>query len=102
MAVRDSMVFFASTVGTVTACSVSDGTKLWERKLESLVNCPLLAAGRVVLVGTAEGRFLALSQSGGEILWERRLAGAPVGRPILDGGGLYLATAGRRVLRLQF
>lgn len=102
LAVQDSLVFFASTVGTVAACSISQGQRLWERKLEALVNAPLLAAGGVVLVGTAEGRLLALSKSTGEILWERRIPGAPVGRPILEGNSLFLATSGKRVLAFRF
>ncbi|MGH8003951.1 MAG: PQQ-binding-like beta-propeller repeat protein, partial [Limisphaerales bacterium] len=102
LAVGDSLVFFASTIGTVVACSVSRGGKLWERKLEALVNAPLLAAGGVVLVGTAEGRFLALSEKSGEIVWERRIPGGPVGRPILEGNTLFLATTGKRFLAFQF
>ncbi len=102
LAVADSLVFFSSTVGTVAACRASDGKKLWERKLEALVNSPLLAVRGVVLVGTAEGRFLALSETNGEILWERRIPGAPVGRPILEGASLFLATTGKRLLAFQF
>ncbi len=102
MAVGGSLVFFASAIGTVSACSVSRGGKLWERKLEALVASPLLAAGGVVLVGTAEGRFLALLESTGEILWERRIPGGLVGRPALEGNTLFLATTGKRVLAFQF
>ncbi|MCI0406498.1 MAG: PQQ-binding-like beta-propeller repeat protein [candidate division Zixibacteria bacterium] len=102
LAVGDSLVFFASTVGAVAACRVAQGGKLWERKLEALVNSPLLAAGGVVLAGTAEGRFLALSEKDGEILWERRIPGAPVGRPIFEGNTLFLATTFKRLLAFQF
>jgi len=102
LAVGDSLVFFASAIGTVAACRVSRGEKLWERKLEALANSPLLAAGGVVVVGTAEGRFLALSQSTGEILWERRIPGGPVGQPALEGNTLFLATTGKRVLAFRF
>lgn len=102
LAVGDSLVFFASAIGTITACSVSQGGKLWERKLEALVNSPLLAAGGVVLVGTAEGRFLALSEKSGEILWERPIPGGPVGRPALEENMLFLATTGKRLLAFRF
>ncbi|MCI0330524.1 MAG: PQQ-binding-like beta-propeller repeat protein [candidate division Zixibacteria bacterium] len=102
LALGDSLVFYASTAGTVTACSAADGAKRWERKLESLVNAPLLAAGGAALVGTVEGRFLALSEANGEILWERRIPGGLVGRPVLEGNTLFLATTGRRVLAFRF
>jgi outer membrane protein assembly factor BamB len=102
LAIGDSLAFFASAIGTITACSVSQGGKLWERKLEALVNVPLLAAGGAVLVGTAEGRFLALSEKSGEILWERRIPGGPVGKPILEGSTLFFATTGKRALAFQF
>ena len=102
LAVGNALVFFSSTAGTVVACSVSNGAKLWERKLENLVNGSLLAAGGAVLVGTAEARFFALSEKNGEILWERRLSGAPVGRPVLEGNTLFFATHSRRVLAFRF
>ncbi|HLG94440.1 MAG TPA: PQQ-binding-like beta-propeller repeat protein [candidate division Zixibacteria bacterium] len=102
LALHDSLVFFSSTIGTVAASRASDGEKFWERKLEALVNSPLLVAGGVVLVATAEGRFLALSEKSGEILWERRIPGAPVGKPILEENILFLATTGKRLLAFQF
>lgn len=102
LAVRDSLVFFASMAGTVAACRTSDGEKIWERKLEVLVNAPLAAGPGVVFVGTAEGRFLALSVSEGEILWERRIPGGTVGRSILEGNMVFLASAGRRLMAFRF
>jgi outer membrane protein assembly factor BamB len=102
LAVRDSFVFFASMAGTVAACRISNGEKIWERKLEALVNAPLADGPGVVLVGSAEGRFLALSASNGEILWERGIPGGPAGRPILEGNRVFLASAGRRLLAFRF
>jgi outer membrane protein assembly factor BamB len=88
--------------GTVAACRISNGEKIWERKLEALVNAPLAAGPGAVLVGSAEGRFLALSASNGEILWERGIPGGPAGRPILEGNRVFLASAGRRLLAFRF
>lgn len=101
LAVSDSLVFFASARGTVTACRISDGANIWQRRLEALVSSPLLAAGGAVLAATAEGRLAALSQQSGDILWERNLPGVPVGPAVLDGNTLVVA-AGRRVLAFQF
>ncbi|HXF48212.1 MAG TPA: PQQ-binding-like beta-propeller repeat protein [Verrucomicrobiae bacterium] len=102
LAVRDSIVFFASMPGTVAACRISGGEKIWERKLEALVNAPLATGPGAVFVSSAEGRFLALSASKGEILWERRIPGGPVGRPILEGNTLFVATSGERLLAFRF
>ena len=102
LAVGDSLVFFASTAGAVAACRISDGEKIWDRKLEALVNAPLATGPGVVFVSSAEGRFLAHSEAAGEILWERRIPGGPVGRPILEGNTLFIATTGRRLLAFRF
>jgi outer membrane protein assembly factor BamB len=102
LALRDSLVFFASMAGTVATCRISDGEKIWEWKLEALVNAPLLAAGGAVLVGAAEGRLWALSEATGDVLWERRIPGGPVGRPIREGNTVFLSTTGRRLSAFRF
>lgn len=102
LAVNDSIAFFASSVGTIGACQLSNGQKLWERKLEVLVQAPLLAFTDVVIAGSADGRLFGLSAQSGEIFWERKLVGALVGRPVLEEKTLYLATLQGRVLAFSF
>lgn len=102
LGVYDSVVYYASAIGTVGACRLESGQKLWERKLDVLVNQPLIANSLVVIVGSADGRLFALSTDKGEILWERKLAGALVGKPVLAGNTLYLATAGGRIFAFRY
>lgn len=101
LAIAGSTFYFATTSGGVSACRASNGEKLWEKKLEVLVNAPLLALPSIVLVGSAEGRLFALSTQNGEILWERKLPEELVGRPVREGDKIYLAS-GRKLLAFQF
>lgn len=98
----DQARVFAPTPGGVVARALGDGSTLWtspsgSRGVTPLPGAGLLLAGDVLWCPTARG-LAALDAGTGQVLARERLPGDPVGAPVVAGGLLLVACAGR-VLR---
>ncbi len=71
VAVAGARVFAASHDGAVEAFDVSDGRRLWRRKLRApLSGGPGVGAG-LIAFGSSKGDVIALSQTDGRVRWRR-------------------------------
>ncbi len=78
--------------GTIASLSTSDGSVNWSIKLNSLADYSPVAAGNLVFVGTRAGYLLALDRDTGATIWTADLESSVLGAPIVDEGGIYIAS----------
>lgn len=78
--------------GAVASLTESNGSLLWEVKLDSISDYSPVVAGEIVFAGTRSGNLVALDRDTGNKVWEFDLGSSAVGSPIIHGGVLYAAS----------
>lgn len=97
LAVDGGRVFAASHRGVVDAFALSNGRRLWRRKVHlPLSGGPGAGAGLVVL-GSSKGDVIALSQSDGRVRWRRRVNSEILSAPAVGGDFVVLRGADGRL-----
>jgi outer membrane protein assembly factor BamB len=96
-------VFIGSRGGRFYALRVSDGARLWEKKIDAGVSArPLyLDAEKLVYVGGDDGAMYALDPVTGKQRWVYHTKGPIQGVPVFDDGALYFTNGENRVYCLD-
>ena len=87
--VREDQVYAAAVSGTVVACSLSTGQRIWERRVAGLVRAPLALVDSLLLVPTVSDTLMALDAATGRPVWRVAPGGALYGPPVEVGGVLW-------------
>jgi outer membrane protein assembly factor BamB len=73
VAVAAGRVFAASHRGVVEAFALSNGRRLWRRKVRAPLSGGPGAGAGLVVVGSSKGDVVALSQTNGRVRWRQRV-----------------------------
>ena len=102
MSVDGDQLFAPLTDGRLVSLAINAaGTQLWSCMLDSPGGSPLAAGDRVYL-GSAKGLFYSVKEKNGRLDWQHKRIGTPViGRPVLDGERVFIATLDSRVVAID-
>ena len=78
--------------GRILALDDSDGSTIWEVKLDSIGDFSPVVAGNTVYVGTRAGDLFALDRTTGGKVWVSDLGPSVVGSPEVRNGIVYAAS----------
>ncbi|MCM8527107.1 MAG: PQQ-binding-like beta-propeller repeat protein [Lentisphaeraceae bacterium] len=77
--VKDGFVYFGSEDEKVYCLKLENGEKVWEKKVEDIVEASPLILGDSIIIGTGSGQLYRLNRKNGDTIWtfkaEDRFAG---------------------------
>lgn len=90
--------------GALPALAADELAPLWQHRIAGAnvdVTAPPLAAGELLIVGTANGGLAAIERASHEQRWHFQTGAAIVGAPVAADGVLYVGSADRRLYALD-
>lgn len=97
--IADGKIFTLDSQAQLSAFSIKDGTRLWQKNIPENVGDEIRAGaglaydGGKVYAALSDGYVLALDAASGKVLWTRNLATPLRAAPTLAGETLYIVTA---------
>jgi outer membrane protein assembly factor BamB len=102
----ERIVVVATDKGDVLAFDAADGKASWTSRVSSEVIAPPLVAEGVVVVVSGDGRIYGLNATDGKTKWVHQRTNPPLtvrntAGPVTSRGGIFLGTAGGRLLAMD-
>ena len=94
-------MFIGANDGFLYALDSSNGSLIWEIKIDGMVRSTPIVWKNLVFIGSDDGYLTALDQNFGDIIWRYRTGDAIVAGPIIYDSKLYVGSLDRRVHAFQ-
>ena len=91
-ALKNGMVIFGSSNGTVYAIDAKRGTQVWKRQLDAATSTAIAVEPDAVVVGTEGSKMYRLRTADGAVLASLQLGAVPQDTPATSDRGIYVIT----------
>lgn len=98
---NDGIIYAADYKGRVTAVSMSEGQRVWQRKLKQPITGAVGYAANKVLVGTRDGDVIALDAVNGQPSWTAAMTSEVLAAPAGAGNRVVVHTLDGKIYGLN-
>ncbi len=100
-----NLIYVSDRNGNMAAHRPADGSMAWSRGSGSSASLDMASVtlhGQHIYIGNSNGSLLCLNADTRAVVWSTLLmAGKGITTPAIDGGSIYVASAGKRIFRLN-
>jgi outer membrane protein assembly factor BamB len=87
---QDTMLVYGNSLGYVNAKSTRTGKLIWQKKIAGPVYSTPVTDGKIVVLGTVDGKIIGIDGRRGDLLWEVKTGRPVLAEGIIDKGSVFI------------